>query len=609
MLAGSLYPRPIRAYLAGVLVNFALQLASIVPNRRCRIKMAATLYLGGIIASCAVSLFLLPANFIPTSVLLYSFYATAVVQAGFLVDRRAPVVLAGVSVLMICVHMQLNVQVYNTLPTFGTFSLFTIVAFVMVMMVTLALLTWVTAGDLEFALAQADRTGEVEKLFQELKDSNAELLEMKTELEEANRHLEAQAAIDSMTGLSNHRVFQQTLRSQVALANRHGQPLSLVMLDVDRFKMYNDRFGHPAGDTVLKTLGAIIRETVRVSDLPARYGGEEFAIILPQTTIPAAIEAAERIRSAVAEHRFPHTRMTVSIGVAELHVHAEDADGLVRVADGALYLAKHSGRNCVAVAPTPDGPAMALAHDTAGPQTAAEDTLGRPVIRTTASTVSGSFGGIAAILDGPSAPVIAALLAALELRQVETPEHPQRVARYAVRLARALAERRGTLDKLPHTELHSLAMGALLHDIGTLRLPDEILRKQGPLTEAEWIIVRGHPIIGADVVSEVPLVAGALPVVRHHHERWDGQGYPDRLRGDAIPLGARIFAVCDMLDSITTERPYRKAQSYAAAREEIRRMAGAQFDPEVVDAFLSVPDAEWEHLAQPVLEHDERLAA
>jgi len=230
------------------MVSILVQGACIIPNRRGAIEVASGMYLGGIVAACAVTLFLLPADFIPTSVLLYSFYVTAVVQAGFLVDRRAPVVVAGVSVLLIFIHMQINSKYYSGLPLFGTFSLFSIVAFTIVTMVTLALLTWVTAGDLEFSIARADRTEEVETLYRELKESTDELIATKAELEEVNSHLKEQAALDSMTGLANHRIFQQRLRAQVALAERHDQPLSLLMLDVDRFKQYNDSFGHPAGD-------------------------------------------------------------------------------------------------------------------------------------------------------------------------------------------------------------------------------------------------------------------------------------------------------------------------------------------------------------------------
>lgn len=177
-----------------------------------------------------------------------------------------------------------------------------------------------------------------------------------------------------------------------------------------------------------------------------------------------------------------------------------------------------------------------------------------------------------------------ALLAALDTRDTETEGHSERVAAYTMAMARRL--------DLSPDELVNIERGALLHDIGKIGVPDSILYKPGPLTPEEWEIMKQHPVIGYRMCMKVDALRPAAPIVLHHHERWDGQGYPYGLAGEAIPLGARIFAIADTLDAITSDRPYRKAKSFAEAREEIVRCAGTQFDPEMVKLFLEIPEEE-----------------
>lgn len=642
LLAASFCTQPAKSYTTGLVTGVAIQMFSVLPNRRRRVELASMIYLSATIISCVMTLFIFPQELLPACVLLYGFYLSAVVQAGFLIERRAPMVIAAASLVLIYTHVFKNPAYYRLPLHVGEFNLFTLVAFGAVMMITLALLVWVTAGDMEHAITQADRTEQVEHLYGDLKSSheeleirnneiqaqavelakvNSELLTTQGELQHSNRrlealnkHLAALAAVDSMTGLANHRAFQQSLRAQISHAFRHGHELCLMMLDVDRFKDYNDRFGHPAGDNVLRTLGKILVDLVRASDLPARYGGEEFAVILPHTGLDGALAVAQRILVAVNTTRFNHCTVSVSIGVAALRVHASDADGLLREADVALYRAKNGGRNQVALAPFPEAlpsiefqDAQAIAQEP-GRAIVEEPPSGMPELRLEPID---HYLGIDEILEEPSGPVLSALLAALDLRDAETLGHSQRVARYAMRMARALNSTHGRRREdgrpvLNDTDMRDLAIGALLHDIGKIQVPDEILRKPGPLTYDEWQVMRNHPIIGAHLVGELPLLARALPVVRHHHERWDGHGYPDHLAGDAIPLVARIFAVCDAFDAMTTDRPYRQATTYAAACEEIRKNSGTQFDPVVVDAFLRVPESEWlslsvESLGAPLL--------
>jgi HD-GYP domain-containing protein (c-di-GMP phosphodiesterase class II) len=218
------------------------------------------------------------------------------------------------------------------------------------------------------------------------------------------------------------------------------------------------------------------------------------------------------------------------------------------------------------------------------------------------------IGGLEGLLQEPTAQILSALLDVLDKRGVEPRGHSERVARYALRLSNTIAARydaqrqtRPLLPRLTPGDLVDLAFGALLHDIGNVGIPDAILRKTGKLTENEWRQIRRHPLAGAELLADCPMLSRALPVVRFHHERWDGTGYPQGLSGEAIPLSARIFAVCDALDSLTTDRPYRARMDFASACAEIARAARTQFDPDVVEAFLRIPESEWQRLSDAPL--------
>jgi diguanylate cyclase (GGDEF)-like protein len=400
-------------------------------------------------------------------------------------------------------------------------------------------------------------------------------------LQQAYRELEALATTDSMTGLYNHRVFQERLREELERGQEEGTPVALILVDVDRFKQYNDSFGHPAGDQALKIVARVLKENVREGDLAARYGGEEFAAILPNTDAEEAVQLAERIRHACEATAFPNREVTLSIGVA---AGTGDAGETIEQADQGLYLAKHGGRNQVVCEsllqephalvfnPLPEGWSVEASRLLGLERLAGlEDTMGKPIL-----------------------PIVRALLAMLELRDHDVETHSERVMGYCLRLAEE-ANKQG-VAAITGEELSDLHVGALLHDIGKAGVPDAILRKPGALTEEEWAVIRRHPIEGAELLEGFPEVAGAIPVVRSHHERWDGTGYPDGLRGEKIPLAARLFALADTMDAMGSDRPYRKARSFAEIREEIVRMSGKQFDPALVKAFLAVPEEAWESM-------------
>jgi diguanylate cyclase (GGDEF)-like protein/putative nucleotidyltransferase with HDIG domain len=351
------------------------------------------------------------------------------------------------------------------------------------------------------------------------------------------------ALTDPLTGLGNHRHFHERLERELQHANERNLPLTLCFVDVDDFKRVNDRFGHPAGDRVLSQLAARLRQTGEAF----RLGGDEFALLLPGYGESAALTAASSVVERIAALDLEQVgSVTVSAGVAISPQHAADRDELIRLADSALYWAKEYGKNRVR-AYRPDVIELAeLKRVASGPDRAAR-------FRAAAS-----------------------LARAVDARDVYTGSHSQRVAELAARTARRLG--------LPDEEVELTRLAGSLHDLGKLAIPEEILRKPGPLTEPERIVLERHPQIGFRMLESL----GVDPVadwVLHHHERWDGSGYPDGLSGELIPLGARIIFVADAYDAMISERVYRRRVSPEEAIAELDRCAGTQFDPNVVAAL------------------------
>lgn len=356
---------------------------------------------------------------------------------------------------------------------------------------------------------------------------------------------------DSLTGLFNKRYFDLRLAEEVARSRDTGQPLALLMLDIDYFKHYNDTFGHTAGDAVLREVARILRETSRQGDVPCRYGGEEFALILPGAGSEQALAVAERVRRAVAHHAFPggaaqpEGRLTVSVGAAVFPADAAGAADLCQHADQALYRAKDAGRNAVRLFADggPDGPEADAEEDA------------RNIPR-----------------------VIRSLMALANLKDRYTYSHSERVAHYAG----AIAER---LNLLPG-EVRRIKYAALVHDLGFAGIDPQLLEKPGALTDKELEIVRAHTVLGVSIIEPFGDLRDLIPIVAHHHEHWDGSGYPKGLRGEMIPLGARILGVANAYDAMRRHRPYRAALSLEEAVRELRENAGTQFDPRIACLFV-----------------------
>lgn len=363
---------------------------------------------------------------------------------------------------------------------------------------------------------------------------------------ENQRRLSEQALTDHLTGLVNHRAFFERLTEEIDRGRRHDRPLSVVVLDLDHFKTVNDTYGHPVGDGVLSEVARRLAGVSRPGDVLGRLGGEEFAWLLPECDAADALAAAERARAAIDSTAFPLVGpLTISAGIAEMD-EARNGAELMRQADQALYWAKAEGRNiCI-----PYSPEMAGADFAEREQARASRLQAMASIRL--------------------------LALAVDAKDPHTQRHSERVAALARMLAVALGwapERTGALHE-----------AALVHDVGKIGVPDAILFKPGPLDAHEHGQVQRHAALGATMVSEV-LSSEQVAWVRHHHERWDGAGYPDGLAAETIPDGATLIALADAWDTMTSDRPYRTRRSPEEALEEIRREGARQFSPTAVDAL------------------------
>jgi diguanylate cyclase (GGDEF)-like protein/PAS domain S-box-containing protein len=364
-------------------------------------------------------------------------------------------------------------------------------------------------------------------------------------LQLAREEAERRSRVDPTTGLFNRHHLLDVARRELARSQREQTCPALVLLDVDRLRELNERRGHAVGDAVLRELAGRLSHSVRTYDTISHVGGGRFAVLVPDLRDGAALRricdeiaatmTGEPLRSAGRE-----VHVTVSAGGARAHA-GTTVDALLHTAEVALAKAKREGH-------------------------------GKPEVQDTRREIADE--------SGEATRVAATLARAAAVREGVPNEHECSVAELAELVGRELG--------LPESLQGDLRLAGLLHDVGTIAVAGAVLSKPGPLDEDEWVMLREHPSIGADMVARIPGLARTQLAIRHHHERYDGQGYPDRLAGEAIPVAARVLAAVDAYTAMTEIRPYRDARERHEALEELRRNAGTQLDPDVVEALCRV---------------------
>jgi diguanylate cyclase (GGDEF)-like protein/putative nucleotidyltransferase with HDIG domain len=424
-----------------------------------------------------------------------------------------------------------------------------------------------------------------------------------------------QAITDGLTGVKTHRFFMEALSAEWKRSTRAGRSFALVLMDLDRFKFVNDFYGHLEGDLVLQRVGHILETNCRRSDVVARYGGDEFVILMPETNMEHARQLASKLRGWVsADPLLREKNISASFGIACYPLHGSSPQELIQVADASMYLSKHQGGNAVSTADRFDpNEAKKWKRDVleaylgvtlkrlfaTGPE-AFEEIYSRlkQFTESLAATegANGTATGAEAVSQGPQAlpqavlDTVTSLAFAIDAKDHYTQGHSQKVSAYAALIGEALG--------LNDLEVEEIRLGGVLHDIGKVAIPENILNKNGPLNPEEWETMKSHVTFGAKILEPLTPLARIRDMVLHHHEFFDGSGYPHALLGEKIPLGARIIAVADAYDTITSDRTYKKARAAAEALAELERCANAQFDPNVVAAFVRAMKA----MPNPIIE-------
>ncbi len=409
----------------------------------------------------------------------------------------------------------------------------------------------------------------------------AQQIEMAITIADLFEEVKSQAVSDSLTGLYNRRYFEEYLKKEVRRALRQKQPFSIIGLDLDHLKEINDKYGHAYGDLAIKTVANVLKKNARSIDTAARMGGEEFNVILPGVESEGAMVAAERMRKALEEEKLDTIgNITASIGVATFLEHSDNIEDILELTDQAMYQSKRNGRNQV--------------------------TLAKPISETSWQEIAiNTFTDILSRHNIPINPEISEELksklkntqneipkevlysVADILTQTYNPLHHKGAIKSKVLLAVSLAKR----FDLPKDDIDNLRIAMLLYDIGNLMLPQEILQKTTPLTEEERSHIKEHPIIAArEILQPISYIQDIIPIIEHHHENWDGSGYPSKMSKDEIPMTSQIILIVDAYFALTEPRAYRAELTPKQALEVIKQDAGKKWNNALVQEFISLID-------------------
>jgi diguanylate cyclase (GGDEF)-like protein/PAS domain S-box-containing protein len=402
------------------------------------------------------------------------------------------------------------------------------------------------------------------QIEQKLKKINKQLLR-------SNLKLKQLALRDSHTGLYNHRYLSEVIESEFYRSKRYKQPLSVVMLDIDYFKSINDVYGHQFGDLVLKQFARLIKKVVRRYDIVIRYGGEEFIIISSGINRSAALALSERLLDAINLYNFGNKYHLVKLKLS-LAVAAYPDDkvtkgmDLIELADQILNKVKEEGGNRVYSSMDIKKKKTSLSSNATSITNVRllREKIDKLTKRSNQSLIEAVF----------------AFARTIKLKDRYTGEHVERIVSYATEIARGL--------DLSKNEVELIRQASILHDLGKVGISDNILLKGSKLTRAEFMQIKKHPQIGVDIIRPIHFLHNIIPLILYHHERWDGKGYPEGLKQEEIPIGARVVAIADVYQALISDRPYRQAYTKGKAREMIKQGSGRQFDPRITSLFLKI---------------------
>ena len=409
----------------------------------------------------------------------------------------------------------------------------------------------------------------------------AQQIEMAITIADLFQAVREQAITDGLTGLYNRRYFEEYISKEVTRSLRQNQPFSVIGIDLDFLKKINDKYGHAYGDMAIKTVADVLKNNARSIDVAARMGGEEFNILLPGIDSKGASTAAERIRKAIEEKELDTIgHITASIGVATFLEHSDNLEDLLELTDQAMYQSKRTGRNRVTVAkPVSETSWQEVAVNTF------LDILSRHNVPVETNLLDDLTGKLTTIKEQAEMPKEILYSVADMLIKSYNPLHEAGVVKSKVLLASSLAKR----FDLPKEEIDRLKIAILLYDIGNLMLPKELLQKASPLTEDERKHIQEHPIIAArDILKPISYIQDIIPIVEHHHENWDGSGYPGKISKDEIPLTSQIILIVDAYFALTEHRPYRAKLSPVEALIEIKKDTGKKWSEALVQEFVTL---------------------
>lgn len=395
-----------------------------------------------------------------------------------------------------------------------------------------------------------------------------------------------QAVTDALTTLYNRRYFEEALTKEVPRAQRTKLPFTIITIDLDYLKQINDKYGHSFGDLAITAIADVLKKNARSIDVPARMGGEEFNVLLPGVDSKGGLIAAERIRSAIAECKLDKIgQITASLGVATFLEHSEKIEELLEIADQAMYTAKRNGRNQVQIAkPISATPWQEVAINTF------MDILSKkriPISSEISESICSKLSKTKT--DEHATPKDMLYTVADMLAKTYNPLHAKGATKSKIQLATKLAK---SFD-LPKEEADKLRIATLLYDIGNMMLPQNLLQKTEPLTESELDEIKQHPVIAArEILKPISDVQDIIPIIEHHHENWDGTGYPGKVSGNEIPLLSQIILITDAYFALIEPRTYRSALSPQEAIEVIKKDANKKWNPDLVKEFVELVESD-----------------